>query len=95
MHMKLYHRGLGHSKSAPLILHACPTTQISMVTSVGHPMRGGGGAGGRGVCVADGRVLWTLIGVRMVQCEFVQIHTHLGDSNLISYTRTLSFAATS
>lgn len=52
VHLKLYHRGFGHSKSAPL--HACPTTQISMVTSVGHPMRGGGGARGRGVCVAHG-----------------------------------------
>ncbi len=46
--MKLYHRGFDHSKSAPFISHACPTTQISMATSVGHPMRGGGGAGGRG-----------------------------------------------
>ncbi len=90
--MKLYLRGFDHSKSAPFLSHACPTTQISMATAVGHPMRGGGGAWGRGVHAAD-RVLRTLIGVRMVQCEFVQIHTHLGDSNLISHT--LSFAATS
>lgn len=75
VHMKLYHRGFGHSKSAPFISHACPTTQISMVTSVGHPMRGGGGAGGAGVRAADGEFWGHWLEWEWCNVSLCKIHT--------------------